>query len=74
MADGWVCTDTENGIVCRFEAHRFNDTQKVTFLEDVEQPDALAIARLMREMGDWLGEHHRDKISQGSLREKSQKI
>lgn len=62
MADGWVCTDTENGIVCRFKDHQFNETQQFTFLEDVEQPDALAIARLMREMGDWLGEHHRDKV------------
>lgn len=58
--DGWVCTDTENGIVCRFTEHRFNDTQKMTFLEDVENPDPLAIARLMREMGDWLGENHRE--------------
>ena len=62
VTDGWVCTDTENGIVCRFQAHKFNDTQEFTFLEDVEQPDALKIARLMREMGDWLGEHHRDKV------------
>lgn len=58
----WVCTDQENGIVCRFKWHQFNETQKMTFLEDVEQPDAMAIARLMREMGDWLGEHHQDKI------------
>lgn len=62
VADGWVCTDTENGIVCRFEAHRFNKTSKMTFLEDVKQPDALKIARLMREMGDWLSENHNDKL------------
>ena len=60
QSDGWVCTDTENGIVCRFQAHRFNETSKMTFLEDVPQPDALQIARLMREMGDWLAEHHGD--------------
>lgn len=58
----WECTDQENGIVFRFEAHRFNETSTMTFLEDVEQPDALKIARLMREMGDWLGENHRDKV------------
>ena len=62
VKEGWVCTDTENGIVCRWQAHRFNETRKMTFLEDVKQPDALKIARLMREMGDWLSEHHRDKI------------
>ena len=56
--DGWVCTDTANGIVCRFIEHRFNETQKVTFLEDVKNLDPLAIARLMREMGDWLVINH----------------
>lgn len=60
VADGWVCTDTENGIVCRFKAHRFNDTQKVTLLGDDSQPDVMKIARLMREMGDWLSENHND--------------
>lgn len=54
----WVLTDKENGIVCRFEEHNFNETQKMTFLEDVKQPDASQIARLMREMGDWMSTHH----------------
>lgn len=60
--DGWLCTDTENNIVCQFTAHKFNDTQKFTFLEDVEHPDALTIARIMREMADWLRENHYDKV------------
>lgn len=54
----WVLTDKENGIVCRFHEHEFNETQKMTFLEDVKNPDASQIARLMREMGDWLATHH----------------
>ena len=54
----WVLTDKENGIVCRFEEHKFNETQKMTFLEDVKHPDASQIARLMREMGDWMAMHH----------------
>ena len=58
--NGWVCTDTENGIVCRFTENRFNETSKMTFVEDVENPDPLAIARLMREMGDWLAQNHRE--------------
>lgn len=62
VADGWVCTDTENGIVCRFKDHQFNETQQFTLLENIPQPDALAVARMMREMGDWLSEHHRDKV------------
>lgn len=58
----WVLTDKENGIVCRFKEHQFNETQKMAFLEDVEQPDALTIARFMREMADWLRKNHYDKI------------
>ena len=54
----WVLTDKENGIVCRFHEHEFNETQKMTFLEDIKNPDASQIARLMREMGDWLATHH----------------
>lgn len=60
--DGFVCTDTVNGLVCQFTAHKFNDTQQFTFLEDVEQPNPLAIARILREMSDWLRDNHYDKI------------
>ena len=59
--DGWVCTDKENGIVCQFTAHQFNETQKFTFLEDVEQPDAQTIATAVREMADWLRANHYEK-------------
>ena len=61
-AGWWVCTDTEHGIVVKWEEHRFNDTQRVTLLEDNQHPKALLIARLMREMGDWLAVHHREKV------------
>lgn len=61
LPDGWVCTDTENNIVCVFENHKFNDTQEVTFLEDSEV-DALSIAMMMREMADWLNKNHYDKV------------
>ena len=56
-----VCTDTENGIVCVFEPKRFNDTQKVSFYENMT-PDALKLARYMREMGEWLYENHKEKV------------
>lgn len=61
-SNAYVCTDTDNSIVCLFDEHRFNDTQKFTFLEDVEQPNPLTIARILREMADWLRENHYDKI------------
>ena len=60
--NGWVCTDTENGIVCRFENKHFNDTQEFTILEDIEKPDASQLAKIVREMADWLRENHYKKV------------
>lgn len=61
LADGWVITDKQNGIVIVFEDKRFNETKKITMLEDV-QPSPMAIARAMREIGDWVYANHRDKV------------
>ncbi len=61
----WVVTDVENGIVCRFEEHRHNETQKVTILDEErflsgcsseEASDRLA--KVMREMGDYIATRH----------------
>lgn len=57
----WVCTDTTHNIVCRFEEHRFNDTQEFTLLDGdsfATQEEALSFATYLREMGDWLKENH----------------
>lgn len=57
----WVCTDTENLLVCTFEEGKFNDTQKFTELEDKEyksMDDVMANVRIMREMSDWLAINH----------------
>lgn len=59
----WVCTDLENKIVCQFEEHNFNGSQKITFLENnTLEMDALAIARAMREMADWLYANHKELL------------
>ena len=58
----WVCTDTENGIVCMFDDKNFNDANQFTVLNDIENPDALVLARWAREMADWLRENHYNKI------------
>lgn len=60
MADGYVVTDTVSNIVVTFKEHQFNDTQHVTFLNDEMNTDALQLARIMREIGQWLYENHRD--------------
>lgn len=56
----WVVTDTENKVVVKFKDHEFNDTQKVTLLEDCHL-SALQAARIMRELSDWLAAEHYDK-------------
>lgn len=58
---GWVCTDVDYNVVVTFQEHRFNETRKVTFLED-EPTDYLVRARIMREMGEWLNENHKGKL------------
>ena len=56
----WVATDKVNGIVVKFQECRFNDTQKVTMLEEISNSNPLTIAGQMRELTDWLIENHKD--------------
>ena len=65
----WVCTDTENLLVCTFQEGKFNDTQKFTDLENEKDnyksmDDVMAYLRVMREMSDWLAVNHY-KIAMG---------
>ena len=53
----WVLTDINKGIVILFEEGKFNSTQKITYLEDVE-PSPTAIAKDLRIMADWLAQNH----------------
>lgn len=60
--EGWyVLTDTENLVSIKFKEHEFNATQKVTFLNDgqsvVGKLGAQGIARVLREMGDYMFTH-----------------
>ena len=62
----WVLTDIENEIVVRFKDKDFNGTQKVTPLNDdsatlAKVGGAEGLARVMREMGDWVAAHHGSK-------------
>lgn len=60
LPNGWVLTDKENGIVVTFEDGEFNETQKVTPLEDVNHTPQ-DLARIMRELGEWVVRHHSSK-------------
>ena len=57
----WVLTDTENLIVCKFEEHDYNDTQRISVLEDskfIGDPDcANKLTSIMAEMGDYMFSH-----------------
>lgn len=60
--NGWVLTDKKHGIVVTFEDGLYNDTQKVTMLEDVPihyTPEDLAV--FMQDMGAWAVRHHSSK-------------
>ena len=61
QGNSWVCTDTENLLVCTFEEKKFNETQKFQFLEEVKKPDANQLAKAVREMADWLRANHYSK-------------
>lgn len=50
----WVIEDTTNGITCTFEVHKFNETQKVTFIGEVQETDVAKLASIMQEIDEWL--------------------
>jgi hypothetical protein len=58
----WVCTDTDNLIVCVFEEHKFNETQEFDYIGDKLTFNANNLARFAREMGDWLRENYYNKV------------
>lgn len=54
----WAVTDTEARIVLQFEEGNFNETQRVTLLDDDDCPSAAEIAHLLRLMGEWIYAHN----------------
>ena len=61
LPEWWVLTDTENLVVVKFKEHEFNESQKITFIDDdksvVERLGAQGIARILSEMGDYMFSH-----------------
>ena len=56
----WVLTDTTNKIVVTFEDGLFNETQKVTMLDDSKRT-ANELAKVMRELSEWVVRYHGSK-------------
>ncbi len=61
LPNWWVLTDIENLIVCKFKEHEFNETQRITILDDSKFANnsncANEIAHIMAEMGDYMLSH-----------------
>lgn len=62
LPNWWVLTDVIEGVVIRFEEHRFDETQRVTLLDESHlqhNPDcANKVAHILREMTDYLIRDH----------------
>lgn len=54
----WTVTDNESGIAIEFREGFFNESQEVKVLVDFVPFDAPEMARIMREIGDWMAENH----------------
>lgn len=54
----WAVTDNENGIAIEFREGLFNESQEVKLLTEFTYGDAPRMARIMREIGDWVAENH----------------
>ena len=55
-----MLTDKENKVVITFADGLFNESQKVTLLEDSSAP-VKELAHIVGEMGNWAARHHRSK-------------
>lgn len=58
----WVATDKKNNCVIKFREGAYNETAKITFLEDMPKADALELASVIRGLGDFLAANHPDLV------------
>ena len=63
LPNGWVLTDTLNGVVVTFEDGQYNETQRTTLLDDepLSKFNINDLARIMREIGAWAVKYHSSK-------------
>ena len=54
----WTVTDNENGIAIEFREGLFNESQEVKLIAEFTYGDAPRMARIMREISDWMAENH----------------
>lgn len=56
----WTVSDAESGVSIEFREGLFNKTQKVSVPDSMQGSDAMKVARIMREIGDWMAQEHAD--------------
>ena len=63
LPNGWVLTDTLNGVVVTFEDGQYNETQRTTMLDDepLSKYSVTDLARILREIGEWAVRYHSSK-------------
>lgn len=54
----WTVSDAESGVSIEFREGLFNETQKVNVPDNMQGSDAMRVAYVMREIGDWMAENH----------------
>ena len=54
----WTVKDNESGIAVEFREGLFNERQEVTLPVDYVPADEPGMARIMREIGDWMAANH----------------
>lgn len=57
IRNSWIVEDLESGICCVFDSHAFNETQEFSFDNFRGERSAERVAKIAREMGDWLGQN-----------------
>ena len=60
--NGWVVADKINLIVVQWQDMQFNETQKLTLLEDFDTNNVSQLAKMLSQIGHWLAINHKDKI------------
>lgn len=54
----WTVSDAESGVSIEFREGLFNAAQKVNVPDNMQGSDAMTLASVMREIGDWMAENH----------------
>lgn len=54
----WTVSGAESGVSIEFREGLFNESQKVSVPDNMQGSDAMKVASVMREVGDWMAENH----------------